>query len=116
MPRSVADERKRGREYNRSAAGKAARKRYRATAKFKDYNKRNQWKVKGVPEPERPMPDRCECCNGLPNGKGSLHNDHDHATGKFRGWLCSKCNRAIGLLGDTALGIRFALAYITLNG
>lgn len=26
--------------------------------------------------------------------------DHSHATGAFRGWLCTKCNHAIGLLGD----------------
>jgi hypothetical protein len=30
----------------------------------------------------------------------SLCLDHDHATGQNRGMLCSRCNRAIGLLGD----------------
>ncbi len=30
-----------------------------------------------------------------------LNMDHNHETGEFRGWLCSNCNRAAGLLGDS---------------
>lgn len=30
-----------------------------------------------------------------------LHMDHDHRTGKFRGWLCRECNLAAGAVGDS---------------
>lgn len=38
--------------------------------------------------------------------------DHDHETGLARGWLCSNCNTAIGLLGDTAESVEKAVAYL----
>ncbi len=30
-----------------------------------------------------------------------LHIDHDHISGKFRGWLCTNCNCALGLMKDS---------------
>lgn len=44
--------------------------------------------------------------------KRKLHMDHNHETGKFRGWLCAKCNIALGLLGDSEEGVRSLLEYI----
>ncbi len=40
--------------------------------------------------------------------------DHDHKTKRVRGLLCSSCNPAIGLLGDTPRLLQRAVAY--LNG
>lgn len=46
----------------------------------------------------RPRPKVCEVC-GLPSVR-TLHFDHCHKTGKFRGWLCSGCNAALGHVKD----------------
>jgi hypothetical protein len=32
--------------------------------------------------------------------KQKLCMDHNHTTGKFRGWLCHKCNSGIGSFDD----------------
>ena len=50
----------------------------------------------------------CAIC-GLPDDRTRLCVDHNHETGKVRGLLCNKCNRAVGLLNDSA-GIAKALA------
>jgi len=38
--------------------------------------------------------------------------DHDHSTGKFRGWLCNKCNSALGFFGDDVDIIKRAVKYM----
>lgn len=32
-----------------------------------------------------------------------LHMDHNHSTGKFRGWLCADCNIATGKIKDNPI-------------
>jgi Recombination endonuclease VII len=61
--------------------------------------------------PTRPMPDACEVCDRGREGR-SLHEDHDHVTGLFRGWLCYPCNTALGKLGDTVEGVMRAVEYL----
>lgn len=73
-------------------------------------------KLMGYPLPTRPRPDHCECC-GLEPEKGHkrqfiLGLDHCHVTGVFRGWLCGRCNRAIGSLGDNVAGLMRAVRYL----
>jgi len=41
--------------------------------------------------------------------------DHCHETGKVRGLLCSHCNRAIGLLGDSCAILASAITYLEAN-
>lgn len=73
---------------------------------------RESWRIKnGISEPTRPCPKLCECC-GNPPGIKALALDHNHSTGKFRGWLCGKCNTGIGALGDTLAGIQKAIQYL----
>jgi hypothetical protein len=50
----------------------------------------------------------CEICQK----ECKLCLDHDHATGRIRGWLCFKCNTALGKLGDTVAGLERAIAYL----
>ena len=68
-------------------------------------------KFKGLPLPTRPAPASCECC-GQPPGKKSLALDHCHVSGTFRGWLCGRCNRSIGQLGDSIEGLMNAVRYL----
>ena len=54
-----------------------------------------------------PIGTECACCGrNVMDKKDDVNNpqtetykmvlDHDHVTGKFRGWICSHCNQAIG--------------------
>ncbi len=41
--------------------------------------------------------------------------DHCHKTGRFRGLLCQRCNRAIGLFGDSVKAIEAVLIYLRIH-
>lgn len=57
---------------------------------------KNNHRYKDYVQSYKSKPDRCEVC-GV---KGKICYDHNHATGEFRGWLCSDCNKALGFVHD----------------
>jgi len=49
-------------------------------------------------------------------GVKRLAVDHDHHTGRVRGLLCSRCNRAIGLLDEDTGRMLQAVTYLAKEG
>lgn len=59
----------------------------------------------------RKRPEKCELCNyGV-----RICFDHDHKTGKFRGWLCTKCNTMVGFIEKNIEMLPKVIEYIS-NG
>ncbi len=53
------------------------------------------------------------CSTKKPGGKNNKwHTDHCHETGAIRGILCDKCNRGIGMLGESAERLLRASRYV----
>ena len=60
---------------------------------------------------------RCHICNKAEDDLSRcLDLDHNHMTGEFKGWLCTSCNRAIGLLQESPEIIKKALEYTIKHG
>lgn len=55
------------------------------------------------------------CHNGQCTYVGPLQLDHDHRTGRFRGWLCRRCNLALGALEDSGAVARGLADYADLH-
>ena len=56
---------------------------------------------------------RCTIC-GVPEAElnRKLCMDHDHATGEFRGWICTSCNKGLGNFKDSQDILMEALCYL----
>src|SRR5690349_14852083 len=108
---AVPANREKRREYQRKARAVNPEHHRELRRKYYAANKKHWWKSRGLPTPTRPAPNSCELCLAPPSKK-ALALDHSHATGKFRGWLCSKCNKALGLFNDNAALLRKAADYL----
>jgi hypothetical protein len=58
--------------------------------------------------PPPPADNKCSICHR----EAPVALDHDHETGRFRGYLCRECNMGLGKLGDTVEAIRRVLQYL----
>lgn len=63
-----------------------------------------------VEEAGRPRPSVCDICSG--NHHLGIVFDHCHQSGKFRGWLCDRCNKVLGLIGDDPKLLRRMARYL----
>lgn len=54
---------------------------------------------------------RCWVCGPITGHRGRCH-DHDHDTGEWRGMLCDRCNRLIGLFRDDPRVLRRLAEYV----
>ncbi len=55
---------------------------------------------------------KCGICKRKPSNLARLVLDHDHKTGKVRGFICSQCNVALGMVGDSPERLRQLAAYL----
>ena len=66
----------------------------------------------------RKIPEQCEVCGSFGEyGKKekTLFFDHDHTTGKFRGWICMRCNFALGMVKDNKETLLALVEYLKKN-
>ena len=63
-----------------------------------------------------PKSTHCDMCGRIENiieqKNSRIVFDHDHKTGKFRGWICDSCNRGLSNLGDNLEGVEKARKYL----
>jgi len=52
----------------------------------------------------------CDCCGNVSDNIGL---DHCHETNTFRGWLCSSCNKGLGMLGDNLESLIKVVGYLS---
>ena len=57
-------------------------------------------------------PDHCNICGNSNRSGWQLAYDHNHQTGKFRGWLCGRCNMTLGGVKDSAELLQKMINYI----
>jgi hypothetical protein len=75
-------------------------------SKLPDYGLKIREKQAG-----RPKPKQCEICGAF----GRIDFDHDHKTGKFRGWICHRCNITLGFVKDSKDLLNMLIDYLNKN-
>lgn len=94
--------------------------------KVKEYREKDSWTLakrcsrRGITPEElidryQRQEECCAICNKYIDISESAI-DHNHKTDEFRGVLCKKCNRALGLFEDSPLILKKAIDYLKENG
>lgn len=78
----------------------------------RERQRRWRHKKEKIPAATRPAPLACENCSRVFRNGFDRHLDHCHMTGKFRGWLCNRCNRGLGYFDDCIEGLQQAIRYL----
>lgn len=87
---------------------------YRANRETTLVRRNSKARQRQVDVAGRPPGERCEICRKA--FTKAPHWDHNHATGKFRGWLCGPCNKALGLFQDLPDNLLAAAEYLLKRG
>jgi hypothetical protein len=94
------------RERRADPAENAKIKRSKATSQKKHWKKakaRLLARLAGMPKP-----DACQICGS----EKRICFDHCHASGEFRGWICTKCNTILGWAKDDPALLRKLAGYL----
>lgn len=67
----------------------------------------HSYRIKNLATREKPK--ECEVCK---KEKKRICFDHNHQTGRFRGWICINCNSALGLVGDDINILKALIKYL----
>jgi hypothetical protein len=59
----------------------------------------------------RKKPEQCEICGAM----GKICFDHNHRTGKFRGWICHRCNVVLGFVKENTELLDSIIEYLKKN-
>ena len=57
----------------------------------------------------RKKPDQCEVCGVV---EKKICFDHNHETKEFRGWICHRCNVALGMVDDKIEILKLLIKYL----
>ena len=75
--------------------------------KIKQY-KIGYWQKRQEKLANRKKPNQCEICGAF----GKICFDHNHKTGKFRGWVCQRCNLVLGFVKDNTELLNMLIEYL----
>ncbi|MDE1839575.1 MAG: hypothetical protein KGH87_06615 [Thaumarchaeota archaeon] len=89
----------------------AANRRKRSPEKVLETNRKCRRKKYGVPNPDgKDVKGVCPLCH---KDVPELVPDHCHSTGKFRGWICRRCNWCLGVVADSVDTLGRMIGHLT---